>query len=57
MLAGSSRRDIDASGGRLGGSGLVTAAKVVSWVNIVLCLLGVVAFVLLFVLLGSVGFS
>ena len=34
LVAGAARRDIDGSGGALTGSGLVTAAKVVSWINL-----------------------
>lgn len=36
VLAGQAKRDIALSGGRLGGAGMVTAAKVVSWLNIAL---------------------
>jgi hypothetical protein len=57
VLAGSARRDIDGSGGRLSGSGLVTAAKIVSWVNIGLCVAGVLLVVLFFGVLASTGFS
>lgn len=57
VLAGQSKRDIEASGGRLTGAGLVTAAKVISWVNLVLAVLVVVALVGLFGLFASVGFS
>lgn len=57
FLAGSAQRDIAASGGRLGGDGLVTAAKVVAWANIVLCLLAALAVVVVVVLLASTGFS
>lgn len=46
VLASMSSRDIRASGGRLGGEGMVTAAKVLSWINIGLCVL-VIAFLLL----------
>lgn len=54
FVAGAARRDIDAAAGRLTGSGLVTAAKVISWVNIVLCVGGVVLAVLLLgALVGS----
>jgi hypothetical protein len=42
FLAGAAQRDIDASGGRLSGDGLVTAARALAWVNIALCLLVVV---------------
>lgn len=47
VLASSARRDIDASGGRLGGEGLVTAARVVAWTNIGLSVGAVVLFVAL----------
>lgn len=43
FLANSSQRDIDASGGRLGGSGLNKASRVVSWINLGLALLGALA--------------
>lgn len=48
MIGKSARRDIEASGGWLTGDGLVTAAKVISWANIVLCVLGVLLAVLAF---------
>lgn len=57
VLAPQARRDIAASGGRLTGEGLVTAAKVIAWINLVLCLLAVLGFVLLFGVLASAGFS
>ena len=34
VLAGSAAKEIAASGGRIQGAGLVTAARIVSWVNI-----------------------
>jgi hypothetical protein len=34
ILAGQSARDIEASGGRLSGAGLNTAARIVAWLNI-----------------------
>ena len=34
VLANSAAKEIDASGGRIQGSGLVTASRIVSWVNI-----------------------
>jgi hypothetical protein len=46
FVGSAARRDIDASGGRLTGDGLVTAAKVVAWANIVLSVAGVVLAVL-----------
>jgi hypothetical protein len=36
VLAGNAQRTIEASAGALGGRGLVTAARVVAWANIVL---------------------
>lgn len=57
LLARSSRRDIDASGGRYTGTGLLTAARVLSWINVGLCLLALLLLVLGFALFASVGFS
>ena len=48
MVGSSARRDIEASGGWLTGEGLVTAARIVAWANIVLCVLGVLLAVLAF---------
>lgn len=47
VIAPGARRKIEASGGRLTGLGLITAAKWVAWINIVF----VVGLVLLFILL------
>ena len=57
VLARSSQRDIDAAGGRLTGTGLLTAARIVSWINIGLCVLVVVLIALGIGLLTSTGFS
>jgi hypothetical protein len=57
VLASGARDEIDASGGRVGGDGLVTAAKVVAWINIGLCVAGVLALVAVFGLFAVVGFS
>ena len=42
MIARTAREQIARSGGRLTGDGLVTAAKVIAWANLVLVLLGVI---------------
>ena len=47
VLASSASQEIRDSGGRIGGEGLNKAAKIVSWINIGLTVLGVGAFVLL----------
>lgn len=47
MIPGAKRK-IDASGGRLTGDGLLTAAKWISWINIALWALMIVGFGLLF---------
>ena len=47
ILAANARKKIMQSGGQLGGGGLVTAATIVSWVNIGLCALGIVAIILI----------
>ena len=41
FLASSAKRNIAASNGALDGDGMVQAAKIVAWINIGLCLLGV----------------
>ena len=56
-LASGAREEIEASGGRLGGEGMVTAGKVVAWINIGLCIAGVLAVVAAFGLLATTGFS
>ncbi len=46
MIGKTAREQIAMSGGRLTGDGLVTAAKVIAWANIVLSVLGVLLLVL-----------
>jgi hypothetical protein len=46
-LIPSSRRAIEASGGTIEGAGLLKAAKIVSWINISLGAVAIVAFVIL----------
>ena len=46
VVAGNAQRDIEASGGWLTGDGLVTAAKVIAWANLVLCAIAAVLIVL-----------
>ncbi|MCW2613454.1 MAG: putative rane protein [Frankiales bacterium] len=55
VVASGARRDIDASGGRLTGAGLVTAARVISWINLGLAMATVVLLVLAVVLFAAVG--
>jgi hypothetical protein len=55
ILAQNARNRIDASGGRLSGSGLVTAARVVAWVNIALVVLVLLAVIITGFTLGSRG--
>ena len=57
VFASRARDAIDASGGRLGGEGLVTAARIMAWVNIGLCALLALAVVAVFGLFATVGFS
>lgn len=52
FLAASAKREIAASGGRVSGEGLVTAAKVISWLNVGFYL----AFGVLMLILLAVGF-
>jgi hypothetical protein len=46
ILAANAKRKIDASGGALTGEGLVTAARIISWINIGLACLGLVIFII-----------
>lgn len=49
VLASNAQRDIDGSGGRLTGDGLLTATRWVSWLNIGLFVGGAIVFLLFFV--------
>jgi hypothetical protein len=42
VIASSAKQEIAQSGGTLSGEGMVTAAKVISWVNIALCVVVVI---------------
>ena len=55
VLAGSSSREIAASGGRLGGQGINTATRWVAWLNILFCVLAVAVAVAALVLFASAG--
>ena len=49
VLASKSSQEIAASGGRIGGDGLNTATRIVSWINIAFFGLGIIVVGLLFV--------
>jgi hypothetical protein len=55
VLASSAAKEIAASGGRIQGGGLVTAARIVSWVNIGLWAAVLVVSVFFFVLFAIAG--
>jgi hypothetical protein len=48
VLASSAQNDIDASGGRLTGDGLLTATRWVAWANIAVCIGGLLLVLLFF---------
>ena len=54
-LGSGAEREIDASGGALGGRGLATAGKIIGIVGTVLLVLGILFLVLLFGIIGSVN--
>lgn len=56
VLASQSNREIAASGGRLDGQALNTATKVISWINIAVSVLALVAFIgfLVFAIISGV---
>jgi hypothetical protein len=55
VLASSAAQEIALSGGRLGGVGLVKAARIISWINIGLTALAVVAGILLVAVFSTTG--
>jgi hypothetical protein len=57
VLAGNAKRTIAASGGAKTGAGLVTAARVISWVNIVLVVVGTIGVVIAVVAVGHSSVS
>jgi hypothetical protein len=54
VLAGAARREIIGSGGRIGGEGIVTAARVLAWLNIAVVVL-IVGAVVLVMIIGMVA--
>jgi hypothetical protein len=57
VLAGRAHRSIAASAGRTGGAGLVTAARVLAWINLALFGVVVVVGLLALVLFSTAGVS
>ena len=57
VLASSSQREIEAAGGELGGQGLNTATKWLSWINIALWVLGIAAVIAVVAVFSANGFS
>lgn len=57
VVSGMAKRDIDASGGRLGGRGMAVAAFWLSVVHLVFVALVFLALLVLFVVGGAFGFS
>ena len=55
FLANSAKANIDASGGTLEGESMVTAARIIAWVNLGLAALGVLAVVSIFAIGGAVS--
>jgi hypothetical protein len=55
VFASNAAKEIAASGGRVQGQGLVTAARIVSWINIGVMAAGLVIFAFVFILLAVAG--
>jgi hypothetical protein len=53
FLASSAKRNIDASNGALDGESLVTAARIIAWINIGLCLLLIVGGIVLIIVAAA----
>jgi hypothetical protein len=56
VLASQAKQEIAYSGGRVGGDGLVTASRVVAWINIGLCV-GFLALLVLGIAVSTSGVS
>ncbi|MEO6822484.1 MAG: DUF4190 domain-containing protein [Candidatus Nanopelagicales bacterium] len=57
VFAAKAKRAIAASNGWVTGEGMATAAKVISWINIALVLVGLIAFVVVLVVLAATSSS
>ena len=57
VFAAKAKRAIAASNGWVTGEGMATAAKVISWINIALVLVGLLAFVVVLVVLAATSSS
>ena len=55
VLAQNARNRIDAAGGRLGGAGLVTAARVIAWIHLGLVMLVLLGLTIAGFVVGSRG--
>jgi len=53
VMVPSARRNIESSGGTLEGLGLLTAAKIVSWINIGLWVLLIIGWVVAVIIIGT----
>ena len=53
FLASSAKRNIDASNGALDGAGLVSAARIIAWINIGFVVLGIVLAVVLIIVAAA----
>jgi hypothetical protein len=52
IVSKSATREIEASNGWVGGGGLVTAAKVIAWINIGLFIVAIVGLLIFFVMIA-----
>lgn len=53
VFASKAKTAIEASNGWLDGQGMVTAAKIIAWINIVFAVLGTIFFIIFFLFVGS----
>jgi hypothetical protein len=53
FLASAAKRNIQASNGALDGESLVTAARIIAWINVGLCVLGTIAIILAIVIAAA----
>ena len=53
VFAGKAKTAIEASNGWIDGGGMVTAAKIISWINIIVTVLGTILFIIFALILGA----
>ena len=57
VLCGSARKEIANSGGTVGGEGLISAARIIAWINIGLAVLGILLTIVIIIIAAATNDS